>query len=675
MCTALLKLRRNALIFQDMDVGAIVARVLDDYPLAAFRWEVTQALPSRAVTTQYRRYSDMNPLASSCTDRPLAHLEVFTGQDLQQFITQSRARDAQLDAKQKTLLHIKPGARFVQPAEPDIDLPAGEAAVFVGGDAASRWVKGKRGTVQTVEKTALSGFTAATRAYANGNLFLSAIRPSDGSELTLEQYNALATDAQKNAYTQRKVLVPVAGGVWLDRNTSNASNLVQGPARIWSDFPLKVANASGDAAAHSRIVPIKSADATTQETDGTRWFRAEAGGGTTGSLSGWVREKDHPDVVLCSPWAWPGFVLMDTGTLQPKDLYGRQLQQTRQAQASERSQMESLGQSAEQSPLFDALCKAIDTDGKDNITPLELRAALGKPWLAQALSRLAIKHHSEWAGPMDRWDAIDALIPEPRKQDWTKEKARIRELQFWDNVTGKSGFPTDPKVHHLHPVGFVENAAHITRHPAILNDGERVELDFLDFYDGTTLTDTDYERAANELGCEVNAIKAVAMAETGATGSYYSFDGWDSVPAILYERHYFHRLTGGSHSTENNAEISNENAGGYGRYSAQYNKLLRAYLLDKSAALKSASWGKFQIMGANHTSAGHPTVEEFVRSISASESKQLDAFVNFIKADSRLSNAIVNRDWLAFALAYNGPKQKGYDTKMRDNYNALTAEN
>ena len=404
---------------------------------------------------QYHRYSDMNPLASSCTDRPLVHLEVFTGQDLQQFITQSRSRDPQLDAKQKTLLHIKPGARFVQPAEPDIDLPADEAAVFVGGDAASRWVKGKRGTVGTVNGNP-AGFVSATRTYADGRIFISAINPTSGDELGLEALEALSSTA-KRAYTQRKLLTPAAGDVWLERNAANALNTAAGPVRLWSDFPLKVANASGDAAAHSRVVPIKSADTTAKEADGTRWFRAEAGGGTTGSLIGWVREKDHPDVVLCSPWAWPGFVLMDTGTLQPKDLYGRLLDKTRQALTSERRQMESLGQSAEQSPLFDALCRAIDTDGKDNITPLELRAALGKPWLTQTLSRLAIKHHSEWAGPMDRWDAIDELIPEPRKQDWTKEKARIRELQFWDNVKGNNGFPTEPKVHHLHPVGFVEN--------------------------------------------------------------------------------------------------------------------------------------------------------------------------------------------------------------------------
>src|SRR5690606_25532725 len=294
----------------------------------------------------------------------------------------------------------------------------------------------------------------------------------------------------------------------------------------------------------------------------------------------------------------------------------------RSAQEAEQDKIEALSQNAEMSPLFDSLCEAIDADGKDGITPLELRNALNKPWLAQALSRLAIKHHSEWAGPMDRWNSIDSLIPGPRKEDWVKEKTRIQGLQFWDDVKGKNGFPETPKVHHLHPIGFAENFASLSRHPIIINDGIKTELEFLEFYDGSTIDDTDYTNAASELGCEMEAVKAVAMSETGATGSFYSFTGSDTVPAILYERHYFHRLTGGAHSAAN-PDISNASRGGYGKYSAQYPKLLKAYALNKSAALKSASWGKFQIMGSNYSDAGYSSVEEFVREISISEKNHL----------------------------------------------------
>ncbi|KRB04233.1 type VI secretion system Vgr family protein [Lysobacter sp. Root690] len=50
----LLKLRRNALIFQDSDVLQVLERVFADYPQAAWRFDVTQTLPKPAITTQYR---------------------------------------------------------------------------------------------------------------------------------------------------------------------------------------------------------------------------------------------------------------------------------------------------------------------------------------------------------------------------------------------------------------------------------------------------------------------------------------------------------------------------------------------------------------------------------------------------------------------------------------------
>lgn len=52
--TALLQRRRNALIFQDLDVRAIAERIFADYPEASFRFDVQATLPARAITTQYR---------------------------------------------------------------------------------------------------------------------------------------------------------------------------------------------------------------------------------------------------------------------------------------------------------------------------------------------------------------------------------------------------------------------------------------------------------------------------------------------------------------------------------------------------------------------------------------------------------------------------------------------
>lgn len=52
--TALLRLRRNAVIFQDLDTRAICEQIFADYPQALFRFDVQAELPARAITTQYR---------------------------------------------------------------------------------------------------------------------------------------------------------------------------------------------------------------------------------------------------------------------------------------------------------------------------------------------------------------------------------------------------------------------------------------------------------------------------------------------------------------------------------------------------------------------------------------------------------------------------------------------
>lgn len=51
---ALLRLRRNTLIFQDLDVRGVIERVFADYPQAAARFELTRSLPVYPITTQYR---------------------------------------------------------------------------------------------------------------------------------------------------------------------------------------------------------------------------------------------------------------------------------------------------------------------------------------------------------------------------------------------------------------------------------------------------------------------------------------------------------------------------------------------------------------------------------------------------------------------------------------------
>ena len=93
-------------------------------------------------------------------------------------------------------------------------------------------------------------------------------------------------------------------------------------------------------------------------------------------------------------------------------------------------------------------------------------------------------------------------------------------------------------------------------------------------------------------------------------------------------------------------------------------------MLDREAALKSASWGRFQIMGFNHASAGHATIQTFIDAMFKSESAHLDAFVAFLQSTG-LNDALKKKDWAKFARGYNGPDYAAnkYDTKLEDAYN------
>lgn len=183
---------------------------------------------------------------------------------------------------------------------------------------------------------------------------------------------------------------------------------------------------------------------------------------------------------------------------------------------------------------------------------------------------------------------------------------------------------------------------------------------------GADLTDADYSEAAKTLACEKEAIQAVATVETKRKAS-------DSLgrPTILYERHKFRDFTSGAYN-QSHSDISGP-LGGHGRFSEQYGKLYRAAVLNETAALKSCSWGAFQIMGFNHSIVGYRTVDAFVDAMIGSQSNQLRAFVSFVSANASMRKAIQDKDWSTFARLYNGSKytKNSYDIKMESEYNRL----
>jgi len=180
------------------------------------------------------------------------------------------------------------------------------------------------------------------------------------------------------------------------------------------------------------------------------------------------------------------------------------------------------------------------------------------------------------------------------------------------------------------------------------------------------MTEQTYQTAAQSLGCETACIHAVADVESNGDGFLKN-----GMPKILFEAHSFHNLTGGKYDIKypNISSPIWDKKLYYGG-TLEYTRLNIAKTLNEDAALKSTSFGKFQIMGSNYKECGYTTVQSFVSDMYVSEISQLMAFVRFLKSTG-LDIHLVNKNWQLFALGYNGKgyKANNYDTKLATAYN------
>jgi hypothetical protein len=180
----------------------------------------------------------------------------------------------------------------------------------------------------------------------------------------------------------------------------------------------------------------------------------------------------------------------------------------------------------------------------------------------------------------------------------------------------------------------------------------------------------DYLGAANRLRCDVAAVRAVCEIEAPKGGFFP-----DGTPTTLFEGHKFHAFTEGRFS-EAHPETSYESwtREFYGDWKREKERLAKAITLDRPAALKSASWGKFQIMGFNHAAAGFSDLQKFVNAMYRSEAAQLEAFVDFV-IHEKLDDELRERRWADFARRYNGPgyRVNRYDIKLAQAFERFSA--
>ena len=188
----------------------------------------------------------------------------------------------------------------------------------------------------------------------------------------------------------------------------------------------------------------------------------------------------------------------------------------------------------------------------------------------------------------------------------------------------------------------------------------------------THVSDQAWTELARGLDVHEAALRAVAAVE--ASGSGFVKIGARLQPKVLFEGHAFHRLTGGRFAQQApNLSYAKWDRTQYsGSLAGEWQRLEAACALDRPAALQSASWGMFQIMGFNYAYCGCGDVEAFVAQQHAGADAQLACFARFIERPPYLA-ALRDKQWTAFAAAYNGPAhaKNRYADKMAAAYAKL----
>lgn len=174
---------------------------------------------------------------------------------------------------------------------------------------------------------------------------------------------------------------------------------------------------------------------------------------------------------------------------------------------------------------------------------------------------------------------------------------------------------------------------------------------------------------------QIDPAALLAVKEVESNGGGFLPNG---KPKILFEGHIFYRLLAQSVNAASLNQLCKQypnivypiwNRSKYFGGDREYIRLANALSINHAAALKSASWGMFQIMGMNYAQCGCKDIDEFVGKMKSSEEDQLMLTIRFLK-NNHLCSALNTHNWASFARSYNGPSYAAnkYDIKLAQAY-------
>lgn len=182
-------------------------------------------------------------------------------------------------------------------------------------------------------------------------------------------------------------------------------------------------------------------------------------------------------------------------------------------------------------------------------------------------------------------------------------------------------------------------------------------IDLKDFKGNALRLDAvDIPRMAARINVPEDRVRAVD--ETESRGAGFDKQG---RPKMLFEPHLFYRMLTGK---ERDAAVSAGLA--YPKWkkdypSDSYPRMGLAMKINRAAALRAASWGRYQCLGDHFAMLGYDSPDAMVRAFMDDEEAHLEGFVTFI-INSGVDDDLRAGRYDVFFRVYNGPAyaQNGY---------------
>jgi len=189
-------------------------------------------------------------------------------------------------------------------------------------------------------------------------------------------------------------------------------------------------------------------------------------------------------------------------------------------------------------------------------------------------------------------------------------------------------------------------------------------IDLKDFKGAATRLDAiDIPQMAARINVPEDRVRAVD--ETESRGS-----GFDKAgrPKMLFEPHLFYRMLSGA---QRDAAIAAGLA--YPKWRKgypveSYTRMVGAMKINRDAALRAASWGRYQCLGDHYAMLGYDAPDQMVKAFMDDEEAHLEGFVTFI-INSGVDDDLRAGRYDVFFRVYNGPAyvKNGYPAAFKAN--------